>query len=677
MSPLEKAQARVRELREQINEHNYRYHVLDDPEVPDAEYDRLTQELQALEADFPSLVTSDSPTQRVGDTPLDAFTQVKHKAPMLSLENAFSDQELEAFDQRLHERLDDVAEIEYACEPKYDGIAVSLLYENGKLTRGATRGDGATGEDITQNVRTINTIPLSLRGDRFPALLEVRGEIYMPKAGFEKLNIQALSEGTKTFANPRNAAAGSLRQLDPKITEARPLIMCAYSVGVSDGGSLPDKHADILQQLRDWGFLISEQLAVVSGVLGCVEYYSGIAEKRNGLAYEIDGVVFKVNRLDLQQQLGFVSRAPRWAIARKFPAQEEMTVLNDVEFQVGRTGAITPVAKLEPVLVGGVTISNASLHNKDEIARLGVKIGDTVIVRRAGDVIPKVVKVVTSRRPEDAEEIQFPRICPVCPAAIEIPEDESIARCTAGLSCGAQLKESIKHFCSRQAMDIEGLGDKLVEQFVDQKLIKSVADIYSLEAEPVARLERLGEKSAANLVAAIEKSKNTTLPRFLYALGIREVGQATALALANYFLTLELLAEASEEELQNVPDVGPVVAKNIVEFMHSSNNKAVISALLKAGVKWPKVEPPEVDQLPLDGQTIVLTGTLNSMSRDDAKARLVALGAKVVGSVSAKTDKVVAGPGAGSKLVKAQDLGIEVVDEDAFLAWVDELEAAH
>lgn len=666
------ALAYLNQLKQQIQEHNYRYYVLDDPEIPDAEYDRMMRELIDLERQNPQWVTEDSPTQRVGGEPLTAFVQAAHAKPMLSLDNVFNDDEFRAFDKRIRDRLAEPDEIEYACEPKYDGIAVSIIYEQGKLTRAATRGDGAVGEDITKNVKTIRSIPLRLRGEAVPGILEVRGEIYMTKAGFESINNKAQQLGTKGFVNPRNAAAGSLRQLDSSITAQRPLSMCAYGVGSIEGFALPGTHTGILQQLRQWGFSISTEVRSVSGAEACLAAYRDLAEKRNALPYDIDGVVFKVNSLDLQNQLGFVAKAPRWAIAHKFPAQEAMTQLNDVEFQVGRTGVVTPVARLDPVFVGGVTVSNATLHNQDEIARLGVHIGDTVIIRRAGDVIPKVVSVVLSRRPGDAREVVFPVNCPVCGSALERVDGEAAIRCAAGLVCEAQRKEAIKHYASRKAMDIDGLGDKLVEALVDNNLVTGLPDLYALNADDLAGIERMGPKSAANLLLAIEASKQTTLPKFLFALGIREVGQATALALARHFSDIKSLFAASIEDLQDVADVGPIVANHVHEFFAEEGNRYVIQQLQSCGVNWPDMARDVSKELPLSGKNIVLTGNLSSMTRDEAKQRLLALGAKVTGSVSSKTYCVVAGPGAGSKLAKAQELAIDVLDEDEFLALLEQ-----
>jgi DNA ligase (NAD+) len=661
----------VQSLRTQLREHNYRYYVLDDPSVPDATYDRLMRRLQALEEKHPELVTEDSPSRRVGGMPVTEFHQVSHELPMLSLENAFSAEEMRDFERRLQQRLKREASLEFACEPKLDGIAVSVLYEKGVLKRGATRGDGRTGEDITHNIRTVQSIPLRLLGDGYPPLLEVRGEVYLPRAGFEAMNEQARAEGGKVFVNPRNAAAGTLRQLDPRVAATRPLQMCSYSIGLVEGGDMPPLHSEILDQLQRWGLRINSESEVAVGVDGCNAYYERIAAKRDLLAYDIDGIVFKVNEIALQQELGFVSRAPRWAIARKFPAQEESTRLLDVEFQVGRTGAVTPVARLEPVFVGGVTVSNATLHNRDEIERLGVMRGDSVIVRRAGDVIPQVVSVIASERPADAGLIEFPTTCPVCDSPLEQEEDEAVIRCSGGWVCEAQRKESIKHFASRRAMDIEGLGDKLVEQLVDEGLIDNVADLYRLSAEQLAALERMGKKSADKLVAALDKSKHTTLQRFIFALGIREVGEATALNLARHFGNWESLVAASEDALLQVDDVGPVVADHLRQFVDKPDNLAVVAALRDRGVHWDDMTPDPGAGQPLAGETWVVTGTLDTMSRDGAKEALQALGARVAGSVSKKTRCVVAGHGAGSKLTRAQELDIEVIDEEGLLALLD------
>lgn len=665
--------AEIDKLKSQLNYHNYRYYVLDDPQIPDVEYDRQLQRLNTLENENPELITDDSPTQRVGADPLSAFTQVTHEVAMLSLDNAFDDDDMLDFNRRANDRLKQNVDIEYACEPKLDGIAVSLLYEKGLLVRGATRGDGTTGENITLNVRTIPSIPLKLIGEGFPEILEVRGEIYMPKAGFNALNDRAREQGEKLFVNPRNAAAGSLRQLDPKITASRPLEMCAYSVGRVDGGDMPDRHTDVLEQLHLWGFLINPEMATVSNIQGCIEYYRKLSEKRDQLDYDIDGIVFKVNSRSVQDKLGFVSRAPRWAIAYKFPAQEEMTLLQDVEFQVGRTGAITPVARLEPVFVGGVTVSSATLHNRDEIERLGVKVGDTVIVRRAGDVIPQIVSIVKDKRPDNAASIVFPEQCPVCESPVETVPGEAVARCTGGLICEAQRKEAIKHFASRKAMDVDGLGDKLVEQLVDENRIQSVADLYTLDWQSIATLDRMGEKSARNLVAALEASKQTTLERFLFALGIREVGEATARSLARHFGNLPAIMAASEDQLQQVDDVGPVVARFIAEFFDQPHNCDAVEALQTAGVQWEDVSVEERHE-PLAEKTYVVTGSFSIVKRNDAKKMLQDLGAKVAGSVSAKTHCVVVGGGAtnNSKFVKAQELGIATMTEEELVALLQE-----
>ncbi len=686
MSGTASPEQRAAELREQIDLHNYRYYVLDDPLVPDAEYDRLMRELQALEAAHPELVVPESPTQRVGAKPAQGFGEVHHAIPMLSLDNCFSDDELLAFDRRVRDRLGRDGPVDYVAEPKLDGLAVSLRYEDGVLVQGATRGDGSTGEDITQNVRTVHSIPLRLRGADLPRVLEVRGEVFMPKAGFEKLNRLAGERGEKTFVNPRNAAAGSLRQLDPSVTASRPLEFFCYGWGEIEGAELPAKHSDMLKRLRDWGVRVSPEARVVSGAQGCLDYYRDIGERRADLPYEIDGVVYKVDSRDQQQTLGFVSRAPRWAIAHKFPAQEELTRVLDIEFQVGRTGALTPVARLEPVFVGGVTVSNATLHNMDEIERKDVRIGDTVIVRRAGDVIPEIVAVMAERRPDDARSIEMPATCPVCGSEVVRAEGEAVARCSGGLICSAQRKESIRHFASRRAMDIEGLGDKLVDQLVELGMIDHVDDIYRLQAERLAAIERMGEKSAANLIEAIERSKDTSLARFLFALGIREVGEATARGLAAHFCTLQALQEAALEDLrseddpeikakdlyprlQAVADVGPAVAAHVCHFFAEKRNEEVIRKLREAGVHWPEAKPQ--GEGPLKGSTYVLTGTLEHRTRDEAKAALEALGARVSGSVSKKTTAVIAGRDAGSKLDKAEKLGVEILDEAGLNALLE------
>jgi DNA ligase (NAD+) len=663
--PKEK-QRRAATLREQINYHNYRYYVLDNPEIPDAEYDRLLRELEGLEAEYPDLVTTDSPTQRVGAAPLKEFSEVRHEVPMLSLSNAFSEEELEAFDRRARERLGS-DRITYAAEPKLDGLAISLLYENGVLVRAATRGDGTTGEDVTQNVRTIDSVPLRLLGKGYPARLEVRGEVILSKRNFAELNRRQEQHGEKTFANPRNAAAGSLRQLDSRVTANRPLEMYCYGVGLVEQGSLPDRHSEILEQFGDWGLRVSPGIKVVKGWDGCNDYYRSMLERRDQLPYEVDGVVYKVDRIAQQETLGYVSRAPRWALAHKFPAQEEMTKLLAIDVQVGRTGAVTPVARLEPVSVGGVTVTNATLHNQDEIERKDVRIGDTVIVRRAGDVIPEVVSVVTSRRPKHARKFTMPEKCPVCGSDVVRLEGEAVARCTGGLYCAAQRREAIRHFASRRAMDIDGLGEKLIEQMDDKGLIRDIADLYELKQEQVADLERMGEKSAQNLLDALEKSKSTTLPRFIYALGIRLVGEATAQALAAHFGDLQALEDADTDSLEEVADVGPVVAESVYRFFREKHNRDVIDKLQRAKVHWPKVKAESGRARPLAGKTFVLTGALSSMTRDEAGERLQALGAKVTGSVSGKTDYVVVGEEPGSKADKARELGVEMLDEQAFL----------
>jgi len=661
--------SRAGELRDIITEYNYQYYVLDDPRVPDAEYDRLFRELQDLEAQYPDIVTPDTPTRRVGASVETTFEEVVHRIPMLSLDNAFSDEELRDFDRRVRDRLKTEDDIEYVCEPKLDGLAVSLHYESGVLTRAATRGDGYTGEDITANIRTIPSVPLRLRGDNIPELVEVRGEVYMPREGFETLNKRLADKGEKTFVNPRNAAAGSLRQKKPTVTARRPLELCAYSVALEDESRLPATHWEGLQQVGAWGFRINPEMRRATGAEDCLQAYNELMDKRASLPYEIDGIVFKVNSLALQRQLGFVSRAPRWAIAQKFPAQEELTVIEDVEFQVGRTGAITPVARLKPVFVGGVTVSNATLHNMDEIQRLGVRIGDTVFVRRAGDVIPQVVKVVTERRPDNAREVQLPDACPVCQSDIVQIEGEVVARCSGGLFCPAQRKEAIRHYASRKALDIEGLGDKWIDILVDRELVTTVADLYLLKKADLTGLERMGDKSAGNLIDAIDRSRHPVLWKFLYALGIREVGEATAKALASHFGTLEAIGEADEDALQSVSDVGPIVAGHIRSFFDQTHNQETIQALKDAGVQW-QTEEITASEKPLKGETWVLTGSLSDMTRDDAKAKLESLGAKVAGSVSGKTSCVVAGEAAGSKLTKAENLGVPVMDESAFVDFL-------
>ena len=664
-------QQQIDTLRQDLRRYEYEYHVLDNPTIPDAEYDRLFHQLKALEAAHPELITADSPTQRVGAKPLSGFAQIRHEIPMLSLDNAFSDEEFYAFVKRIEDRLIRLPEpLTFCCEPKLDGLAVSILYVNGILTQAATRGDGTTGEDITANIRTIRNIPLQLLMDNPPARLEVRGEVFMPHAGFERLNQQALEKGEKTFANPRNAAAGSLRQLDPKITSKRPLVLNAYGIGIAEGVDLPNTHYDRLQWLKSIGIPVNPEIRLCNGTDEVLDFYRDIQNKRSSLGYDIDGTVLKINDIALQEKLGFISKSPRWAIAYKFPAQEELTRLNDVEFQVGRTGAITPVAKLEPVFVAGVTVSNATLHNGDEIERLDIAIGDTVVIRRAGDVIPQIIGVLHDRRPADARPIIFPKTCPVCDSAIVRIEGEAVARCTGGLFCAAQRKEALKHFVSRKAMDIDGIGGKLIEQLVDRELIHTPADLFKLDLTTLTRLERMGAKSAENALASLEKAKNTTLARFIFALGIREVGEATALNLANHFKTLEALQNADLEALQQVPDVGEVVANRILAFWHEPHNVAVVNDLIAQGVHWETVETKEVTENRFKGKTVVLTGTLTQMGRNEAKALLQDMGAKVSGSVSAKTDFVIAGDAAGSKLTKAQELGVAVLTEEEFLAQI-------
>lgn len=653
---------RADKLKEQIREHDYRYYVLDDPSIPDADYDELFSLLKEIEQQHPELVTLDSPTQRVGGQPAKSFSAVKHRSPMLSLDNAFSNDELVKFDQRIKQVLgNDSIEIEYSCEPKFDGIAVSLLYEKGLLVRAATRGDGSTGEDITSNIRTIPSIPLVLTGDDLPPILEVRGEVYMPKASFLKLNLDAAEKGEKEFANPRNAAAGSLRQLDPKITAKRQLAFYSYGAQLIEGGSWPNTHTDSLAKLAKWGIRICPESIKVMGIQHVQAAWEQLLAKREKLPYEIDGMVVKVNDFALQNELGFVARAPRFAMAYKFPAQEKKTRLLDVEFQVGRTGALTPVARLEPVSVGGVTVSNATLHNMDEIARKDIQINDWVIVRRAGDVIPEVVKPILEER-EHTKIIKAPTQCPVCGSHVQKVEGEAALRCEGGLVCQAQLIEHIKHFVARRAMDIEGLGSKLVEQLVNQAVIKSVADIYTLDHTALLSLERMGEKSATNILTAINKSKQTTFAKFLYALGIREVGEATAVLLADNFADLNELMQANEEQLLALPDVGPVVAQHILAFFAEKANRKIIEDLLNAGIVWSAKPVIESGSQPLQGRSYVITGTL-SRSRDEIKASLQQLGAKVVESVSAKTDGVIVGEKPGSKYKKAQTLGIPILGE--------------
>jgi DNA ligase (NAD+) len=659
---------RIKQLREQLNEHAYQYYVQDDPIISDAEYDKLYQQLLKLEQQYPELISADSPTQRVADKPLDGFRQITHEMPMLSLGNVFSHEELIDFDARLR-NLTELHEIEYSAEPKLDGLAVSIVYINGRLSQAATRGDGSTGEDITANVRTIKAIPLTLRGDHIPAKLEIRGEVIMRKSGFDAYNKLAEIKGEKTFANPRNAAAGSLRQLDPRKTAKRPLMFYAYMLGVVSEQLSFANHAQTLAWVKSLGIPVNALNRVVKGVTGCQKFYDDVGNKRATLDYDIDGVVYKVNDFGLQKKLGFVTKSPRWATAHKFPAEEATTVVENIDVQVGRTGSITPVARLKPVVVGGVTVTNATLHNEDEIRRKDVRIGDTVFVRRAGDVIPEVVKVVLQKRPKNTPEFIMPSHCPVCDTPLHKIEGEAVLRCPAGLYCDAQRKEAIKHFSSKKALDIDGLGDKLVELLVDQGLIKTPADLFGLNFAQISTLERMGEKSARNLLLAIEGSKHTSLPRFIYALGIREVGEATALTLAQQLQSVEKIIASSEEQLQQLPDIGPIVAKRIVQFFADPHNLQVINKLLDLGISWDTIELPSADSQPLLGKTIVITGSLSQFTRATAKQKLITLGAKVAGSVSKNTDILVAGEKAGSKLSKAQSLGVEIRDE----AWLQEL----
>lgn len=661
-------QKQIEKLCEEIDEHNYRYHVLDDPVISDSEYDQLFQRLKKLETEHPEFITANSPTQRVGATPLKAFAQVKHDVPMLSLDNAFEDEAIFAFDQRIRDRLKVDKSIEYNCEPKLDGLAISIRYVDGVLTQAATRGDGEAGEDVTDNIKTIKMVPLRLRGSKLPKIIDVRGEVFMSKKGFEKLNAEAEKKGEKVFANPRNAAAGSIRQLDPRITASRPLEVYFYGIGAVKGYDLPATHHERLTTLSNWGLRVSPLIKVVAGPENCLKYYHEIATKRDKLPFEIDGVVYKVNSISLQEDLGYISRAPRWAVAHKFPAEEVYTTLEAVDFSVGRTGALTPVARLKPVHVHGVTVSNATLHNMDEIKRKDIHIGDVVIIRRAGDVIPEIVGVIKQQRPKDVKKIVLPKHCPICHSAVEHIEGEAVARCTGELICPAQRKGSIKHFASRRALDIEGLGDRLIEQLVDTKLITSVADIYDLTEEQLENLERMGKKSAQNLLEQIEKSKQTTFARFLYALGIPEVGETTAKLLALHFKNLPTLQTANEETLLEIPDIGPIMAAHIAHFFHESHNREIIRKLIKNGVQWEEVKASK--NLPLAGKTFVLTGSLSDMTRDEAKERLENLGAKVAGSVSAKTSFVIVGSDPGSKYEKAKELGVEIIDDKQFHAFL-------
>ena len=662
--------ARKEELYGLINKLNYQYYTIDNPEVSDSEYDRLFRELKQIETDYPALLTLDSPTQRVGGQVLDKFSQVSHSLPMLSLDNMFNEADLKAFNKRVKGWLNSENTPTYIAEPKLDGLAISLRYEQGILVQAATRGDGNVGEDVTINTRTISSIPLKLNGSGIPEVIEIRGEIFITKQGFESLNKQQITDGKKPFVNPRNAAAGSLRQLDSRITANRPLEIYCYGLGEIKGlAKMPGSHSAAMSMIEKWGCRISPELQKVSSIEACAAYIEQIGERRNNLAYDIDGVVFKVDDLYLQQRLGFVSRAPRWAIAHKFPAQQEMTTVEGIEIQVGRTGALTPVARLTPVFVGGVTVSNATLHNQDEIDRKDIRISDTVIVRRAGDVIPEVVQVVLSKRKEKSKPFILPNRCPICDSEALRLEGEVILRCTGGLYCPAQRKEAIKHFVSRKGIDVDGLGDKIIEQLVDKALVDDPADLFSLKVEQLSALERMGDKSAENLVNAIDLAKNTKFSRFLYSLGIREVGETTARSLANYFLTLDALKEADEEVLIEIEDVGPIVARSIVTFFHQTHNQEIIERLLMAGLVWP-IEQQQVTNTLLSGKIVVLTGTLEELSRSEAKEKLLALGAKVAGSVSKNTDYVVAGRDAGSKLTKAEGLGVKVVDERTLIKWI-------
>lgn len=661
---------KISALRQKIQVHNLNYYTLDAPTVTDAEYDRQIKTLRELEEKYPEYVTPDSPSLSVGGPVLDSFSKIAHELPMLSLGNVYSEEELAEFVERIQKQLKNTQTLSFCVEPKLDGLAISLLYEQGKLIRAATRGDGAVGEDVTYNVKTIKNIPHTLKGNNIPERLEVRGEVVMPIAEFHAFNQHAIANEAKTFVNPRNAAAGSLRQLDSNITAQRPLAFYSYGLGIIDNGSLADSHYQRLQQLKAWGLPLTEEVTLETGALGCFEAYTQLLQKRPILPYEIDGIVYKVDDIALQEQLGFIARSPRWATAHKFPAQEEQTRLLDVEFQVGRTGAITPVAILQPAFVGGVTVSRASLHNADEIKRLNLKIGNTVVIRRAADVIPQIVRALPDTQ-EKSREIIFPTTCPVCDSEIERIEDEAIARCTGGLYCAAQRKEAIKYFASRKAMNIDGLGEKVVEQLVDENLIHNPADLFNLTAEQLIPLERMAEKKSNKLIAAITQCKNTTLPKFLLALGIREVGEATARNLANYFLNLEALKKASIEDLLKVDDVGDIVAQHIVAFFRQKHNQDVLQVLLDTGIHWPEIKAKEQQAQPLEGKTFVLTGTLTQMDRNEAKQALQALGAKVSGSVSKNTTYVVAGEAAGSKLTKAQELGVAVLDETEMLSLLD------
>ena len=668
MTITETVRQRAAQLRQAIEFHNRRYHQLDDPLISDAEYDQLMQALLALEREHPELQTADSPTQRVGAEPAAAFSEVQHPVPMLSLDNAFSADDLIDFSRRISKSLKH-EDLVFAVEPKLDGLAVSLTYEQGLLVRAATRGDGRTGENITANVRTLPLVPLRLNGQGWPDRFEIRGEVFMPKQGFLELNERALAAGEKTFANPRNAAAGSLRQLNPGVTATRPLDFYCYGYGLYPTEQLPETHSEVMSRFSTWGIPINPELHTVQGVDECFAYYTDLLTRRPALPYEIDGVVYKLNSLRDRETLGFVARAPRWAIAHKFPAEEATTRVAAIEVQVGRTGALTPVARLEPVFVGGVTVTNATLHNADEVQRKDIRVGDTVIVRRAGDVIPEVVKSLPELRPDDVTLFVMPTRCPACGSEVETIEGEAIARCSGGLYCPAQHKEAVKHFASRKAMNIDGLGDKMVDQLLENGLIGTVADLYQLTVEKIAGLDRMAEKSASNLINALNASRHTTLPRFLFALGIREVGEVTARTLAEWFRNLDTLKTADEMTLQTAPDIGPTVARHVFTFFRQSHNLEVLQRLVDAGIHWDAMpERIEAEALPFAGKTFVITGTLDSLSREEAKALVHSLGGKAAGSVSAKTDYVVAGADPGSKLSKAQALDIPVLDEVAFLS---------
>jgi DNA ligase (NAD+) len=673
MSAPESIIDEITRLRQELDEHNYRYYALDAPSITDQAYDRLFRRLQQLEAEFPELASADSPTLRVGSEPASHFDSVAHEMPMLSLDNAFDEEEMLAFDRRLRDRLEQETALAYCAEPKLDGLAVSLLYEAGELVRAATRGDGRRGEDITANVRTVKSVPLSLIGDSPPRRLEVRGEVYIEIAGFEALNQGQRETGGKVFANPRNAAAGSLRLLDSRITASRPLRFCSYGTGLSEGADLPASQYRQMLYLREIGFPISRQIERLDSIDDCLDYYRRILAAREQLGFDIDGVVFKLDDIDWQREAGFVSRAPRWAIAYKFPAQEVMTRLLEVDFQVGRTGALTPVARLEPVAVAGVMVSNATLHNMDEIERKDIRIGDIVIVRRAGDVIPEVVAPVVEQRAGRLKKPKMPARCPVCGSEVLQQSGQAAYRCVGGLFCAAQRKEAIKHYASRKAMDIEGLGDKLVEQLVEKELIDSVADLYDLSLEQVSGLERMAEKSARNLLDALAKTRTTTLARFIFALGIREVGEATAEALAGYFGEIEALMDSDVEILQQVEDVGPVVAENIRHFFDQKKNRDIVEKLVQHGVNWPQGDAGRQQQAQtLSGNTYVISGTLDGMSRDQAAALLKARGARVSGSVSSKTSALISGENPGSKLAKAEELGVEIIDQAGFNRLLDD-----